>query len=86
MYTAELYPTELRGSAVGLASTFGRLGGIIAPLLAGIEGLLPYVIMGGSALAGGLLAIFLPETLGTTLPINMDDVCLVACINSVLFN
>ena len=69
-----MYPTELRGSAVGLASTFGRLGGIVAPLLASIDGSLPYVIMGGSALAGGILAMLLPETLGTTLPINLDDV------------
>ena len=77
LYTAELYTTELRGTAVGLVSTFGRIGGIIAPLLAGngqSSATWPFIVMGGSALAGGLLAMLLPETLGTALPINMDDV------------
>ncbi|CEL96985.1 unnamed protein product [Vitrella brassicaformis CCMP3155] len=32
-YTAELYPTSCRASGVGLAISFGRIGGIISPLL-----------------------------------------------------
>ena len=31
MYTAELYPTEIRGTAMGLCSVLGRVGSIAAP-------------------------------------------------------
>lgn len=34
-YTPELYPTSVRSTGVGLAASFGRVGGIIAPLLVG---------------------------------------------------
>ena len=68
LYTAELYPTVIRNSAVGTASMITRIGGIVAPLLAGLSGKAPLIIMGGSSLVGGLLAIFLPETLGAKLP------------------
>ena len=68
LYTAELYPTIIRNSAVGTASMVARIGGIAAPLLAGLHGTAPLIIMGGSSLLGGILAIFLPETLGAKLP------------------
>lgn len=35
-YTPELYPTEVRSTGVGLAASFGRLGGIIGPYLVGL--------------------------------------------------
>lgn len=35
-YTPELYPTRVRSTGVGLAASFGRIGGIIAPYLVGI--------------------------------------------------
>ncbi|MNP52060.1 putative niacin/nicotinamide transporter NaiP [compost metagenome] len=35
-YTPELYPTGVRSTGVGLAASFGRIGGIIAPYLVGI--------------------------------------------------
>ncbi len=41
---------------------------------AGIEGMTPLIIMGGSSLLGGLLAVFLPETLGSKLPETLEDV------------
>jgi len=35
-YTPELYPTAIRSTGSGLATSFGRIGGIIAPLLVGV--------------------------------------------------
>lgn len=35
-YTPELYPTKVRSTGVGLAASFGRIGGIIAPYLVGV--------------------------------------------------
>ncbi|WP_127568751.1 MFS transporter [Paenibacillus xylaniclasticus] len=34
-YTPELYPTAIRSTGVGMAASFGRVGGIIGPYLAG---------------------------------------------------
>ncbi|KAH6817287.1 Major facilitator superfamily protein [Perilla frutescens var. frutescens] len=34
IYAPELYPTSIRGSAVGIASAVGRIGGMICPLAA----------------------------------------------------
>ncbi|MNR62794.1 putative niacin/nicotinamide transporter NaiP [compost metagenome] len=35
-YTPELYPTAIRSTGVGLASAFGRIGGVIGPYLVGM--------------------------------------------------
>lgn len=35
-YTPELYPTKVRSSGVGFAASFGRIGGVIAPILVGV--------------------------------------------------
>lgn len=35
-YTPELYPTAVRSTGVGLAASFGRLGGVLGPLLVGM--------------------------------------------------
>ena len=55
-YTPELYPTHIRATGAGSATAFGRLGGVIAPLLVGM--LLPAIGRGGSignerSVAGG---------------------------------
>jgi putative MFS transporter len=35
-YTPELYPTLVRSTGVGLAASFGRIGGVIGPYLVGM--------------------------------------------------
>ena len=35
-YSSELFPTNSRSAAVGLCSTFGRIGGILAPIVANL--------------------------------------------------
>src|SRR6202040_805055 len=34
-YNTELFPTQIRGTAVGAAFTFGQAGGALAPLILG---------------------------------------------------
>jgi len=34
-YTPELYPTSIRSTGMGVASSFGRIGGLVSPLLIG---------------------------------------------------
>jgi OCT family organic cation transporter-like MFS transporter 4/5 len=75
LYTAELYPTGLRATAVGFSATMGRLGAIAAPILAGVRPVsLPLSIMGASALLGGLLVLLLPETLAQPFPESVADI------------
>jgi OCT family organic cation transporter-like MFS transporter 4/5 len=40
VYTAEMFPTEIRSTAVGSSSTCGRIGGILAPQ---VDFYLPYI-------------------------------------------
>lgn len=72
-----MFPTVIRSTAVGSSSTCGRIGGFLAPQVAYLATLwkpLPLIIMGGSALIGGLLALVnLPETLGQKLPETMQE-------------
>ncbi|MED0659058.1 MFS transporter [Bacillus smithii] len=37
-YSPEQYPTAIRGTGVGMATSFGRIGGILGPLLIGFLG------------------------------------------------
>ena len=81
LYTAELYPTTVRNTAVGLCASLGRIGGMLAPWIGKFlpnEGYFPqYVplcLFGGFNIISGLCAIQLPETLGHTLPRTFEDV------------
>ncbi|KAK7105608.1 organic cation transporter protein-like [Littorina saxatilis] len=81
LFSAELYPTVARNSLMGASSMVARIGGIASPYIAQLNVIvggdlgaaLPLVIFGGSALAAGLLALFLPETLNRPLPESIDD-------------
>ncbi|KAJ8348033.1 hypothetical protein SKAU_G00266220 [Synaphobranchus kaupii] len=70
-FTAELYPTVLRNTAVGTCSMASRLGSISAPYfiyLGTYYKSLPYMLMGSLSVLGGLLSLLLPETYGMPLP------------------
>ncbi|XP_030828584.1 organic cation transporter protein-like [Strongylocentrotus purpuratus] len=76
LYTAELYPTNIRSVAMGTCSMFARVAGILAPLiltLARIWTPLPLVIYGSVSVIAGLLTLFLPETLGQKLPETIEE-------------
>lgn len=68
LYTAEVFPTVIRNSAMGLASMFARFGGFIAPFVVniGIEWV-SILIFSAFALLAALMCYCLPETKDTTL-------------------
>ncbi|KAJ6638845.1 Organic cation transporter protein [Pseudolycoriella hygida] len=76
VYTAELYPTNLRNSLVCACSMVGRIGSIVAPqtpLLIRFYEPLPLLLFGCSSIISGLLVLRLPETLNTNLPDTIDE-------------
>jgi len=81
IYSAELFPTVMRNSGIGIASFAARIGGVASPYIADlgdmIEGdlgvALPLIIFGGVSVVAGLLALLLPETLNRTLPDTVQD-------------
>lgn len=77
VYTAELWPTCLRNTMMGMCSMVGRLGGIFAAaviLLTYIMPELPFILFGASALMSAILIRFNPETNGRKLPDTIDDI------------
>ena len=81
IYTAQLFPTSIRATAVGACSTMARVGGALAPIigkylieLGTISEIVPLCLFGGFGLAGGLCALLLPDTVGFPLPSNFQDV------------
>lgn len=73
-YTPELYPTAIRSTGAGLATSFGRIGGVIAPLLVGVlvGDKMPissiFMIFFVTIFIGALAVLFLgKETKGTEL-------------------
>uniref|UniRef100_A0A8C6Z8E7 Solute carrier family 22 member 13-like n=1 Tax=Nothoprocta perdicaria TaxID=30464 RepID=A0A8C6Z8E7_NOTPE len=73
VYTAELFPTVVRQTGVGLCSMSARVAGIIAPLirlLARYHHSVPMAIFGSVPVLAGLLCFLLHETRGMDL---VDD-------------
>uniref|UniRef100_A0A803YM54 Solute carrier family 22 member 13 n=1 Tax=Meleagris gallopavo TaxID=9103 RepID=A0A803YM54_MELGA len=71
VYSAELFPTIIRQSGVGLCSMAARVAGIIAPLIRLLEQYhraIPMAVYGSATVLGGLLCFLLPETRGVELP------------------
>ncbi|XP_075561960.1 solute carrier family 22 member 13 [Pelecanus crispus] len=70
VYSAELFPTVVRQTGVGLCSMSARVAGIMAPLirlLGQYHRAIPMIIFGSAPVVGGLLCILLPETRDTDL-------------------
>ncbi|KAJ7322123.1 hypothetical protein JRQ81_018410 [Phrynocephalus forsythii] len=77
VYSTELFPTVIRQTGVGLCQMAARLAGIISPLARLLENYhvsIPVLIFGSTAVVGGILSFFLPETGGTELPDHIQDV------------
>ncbi|MEV6234947.1 MFS transporter [Saccharopolyspora shandongensis] len=72
-YTPEVYPTRMRATGTGVASAFGRIGGIVAPIIIGVlyasigfGGV--FTMVTGALVAGALgVLVFGVSTSGRTL-------------------
>ena len=81
MYTAQLYPTSIRNSAVGTCSTVARFGGMLSAVVGKylvevelVDEELPMILFGAFGLVGGLCALLLPDTVGFPLPNTFEDI------------
>ncbi|XP_071840298.1 solute carrier family 22 member 13-like [Apostichopus japonicus] len=75
-WSAELIPTPLRSSGIGLFSLTSRIGGILAPLILLLDQVwtsLPVLVFGSFSITAGLLCLLMPETKGQPLPASVDD-------------
>ncbi|CAI9729433.1 organic cation transporter protein-like isoform X1 [Octopus vulgaris] len=79
--TTELFPTVVRNSALGLSSSVGRVGSMLAPyiMLSGnhipskFGPSLPFIMFGVVSVIAGFLSLLLPETRGQNLPETIKD-------------
>ncbi|KAG5681826.1 hypothetical protein PVAND_011234 [Polypedilum vanderplanki] len=75
-YSAELFPTVIRNSAMGLGSMCARLAGAFTPLITLLDKFdpkIPAIIFGVVSLVSGLWVLFLPETNNQQLPESIED-------------
>ncbi|GMH05690.1 hypothetical protein Nepgr_007530 [Nepenthes gracilis] len=63
IYTTELFPTVVRNAALGCATQAAQMGAILAPFVVVLGGALPFAVLAGCGIIGGVLAFYLPETL-----------------------
>ena len=76
IFTAELFPTEIRCQAVGTCSMVARMGNIVVFSLQFFKVYWlphPVLIMGVVAIVAGLLTSFFPETQGQKLPETIEE-------------
>ncbi|KAK2830141.1 hypothetical protein Q5P01_018072 [Channa striata] len=76
VYTAEIFPTVLRQTGIGISSMFARMGGVLAPIVNMLHNhspATPLIIFGTSPLLGAILALALPETADRPLPDTVED-------------
>lgn len=75
-YAAELLPTVVRAQGVAFIHIMGYIAQMIAPFvvyLAQVQQNLPLIILGLMGVVGGVLSLFLPETLDKELPQTLQD-------------
>ena len=72
LFSAEQFPTVVRGVGMGFAVVVSRLGTMLAPYILLLGHFSP-VIFGLSALLSGLAVLLLTETLGRKMPETLQD-------------
>ncbi|OAD60671.1 Organic cation transporter protein [Eufriesea mexicana] len=92
-YTAELFPTVVRNTALGIGSMCARLSGAMTPAIMLLDSLnpkVPAVLFGFVALVSGFLSLYLPETVNQPMPETIEDgenfgkhdTCFTTCMGS----
>lgn len=92
-YTAELFPTVVRNTGLGIGSMCARLSGTLTPaimLLDSLDPKVPAILFGFIALVSGFLSMYLPETANQPMPetiedgenFGRDDTCFATCLGS----
>lgn len=77
IFSAEIFPTAIRNSGMGVVSVAARVGGILSPIILMLGDILPnlhFTILGIMTLLAGFLNLKLPETLGQPMPETIADV------------
>lgn len=69
----EIFPTEFRGTVFGIANMFGRMGGILAPIIDGFAENSFMTIFGIFGLVSGVSSLFLKETKGVAMADNLEQ-------------
>ncbi|KAG7299039.1 hypothetical protein JYU34_017514 [Plutella xylostella] len=75
-YSAELFPTVVRNSALGLGSMCARTSGALTPLITLLDSFnpkIPAIIFGVVAIVSGFLCLVLPETMDKPMPQSLED-------------
>lgn len=75
-YSAELFPTVIRNSAMGLGSMCARTSGALTPLITLLDSFdpkMPSIIFAIISVISGFCVMFLPETLNKPMPQTIED-------------
>ena len=76
LWSAELYPTNVRAVAMGILQVSARVGSAASPWvvngLAAVGEWIPFVVIGIVTLVGAAVALLLPETKGTVMKESAD--------------
>lgn len=76
VYSAELFPTVMRNSGIGMCSAIARIGGIAAPIVGMLSmfgASIPYIVFGILGLIGAVLTLCLEEVLDKELPDTVEE-------------
>uniref|UniRef100_A0A8D8S4C5 Organic cation transporter protein n=1 Tax=Cacopsylla melanoneura TaxID=428564 RepID=A0A8D8S4C5_9HEMI len=75
-YAAEVLPTVVRAQGVAFIHIMGYVASILSPFIVYLNVIstkLPLIVLGIIGILGGILCLFLPETLGEDLPQTLQD-------------
>lgn len=75
-YSAELFPTVIRNSAMGLGAMCARTSGALTPLITLLDSFdpkMPSIIFAIVSIISGFFVMFLPETLNRPMPQTIEE-------------